>query len=468
MTAPPAPSDPPAPGKPQFGLATATFVVIASMVGSGVLTTSGFTVYYVGSNQLMLALWIVGGMIAVCGALCIAELCAAMPRSGGDYVFLLEAYGPCVAFLSGWVSFLIGFGGPIAVTASASAQYLIEPLVSSEQGGAIARLVLATLAILAFALIHSLGHSPSARAQGITTVFKLAVLVGLALLGLCAGWGRWQQLDDRPALDTGRWTAMFFSLIYISYAYTGWNGAGYIAGEVDRPQRLVPRAILLGTGLVVVLYLALNSFYALALSADDITRLVNSSDPPNPSLVAPIARLAFERLLGTGWSRLLSVAVGLTLLASLSAYVLTGPRVAHAMAGAGQFPKVAGRISSKTGAPVIATWLQVAWALLLLWTGSFESLLEYSSVGLALFSMLTISSVFMLRWKRPDLPRPFRVPGYPFVPGLYLILTGLLTAAAFQRKPLESSLALASIALGLPVYWLWKRAERNQPERPRK
>jgi APA family basic amino acid/polyamine antiporter len=428
------------------------------MVGSGVLTTSGFTVYHVQSNALMLGLWVLGGLTAVCGALTIAELASAMPRSGGDYIFLHEAYGPLVAFLSGWVSFLIGFGGPIAVTASASARYVIEPFQLDPGIGVVVRQILATAAIIVLAVLHSSGARPSIRTQGVTTIVKLLVLSALAAAGLVAGWGRWGNLNDVPRVDLDLGVAMLFALVYISYAYTGWNGAGYIAGELERPRRQVPAAILLGTGLVVLLYLALNTFYALALSADDIRGMVAATgDKRDTSVLAPIASLAAERFFGNAVSRPLSIAIGATLLASLSAYILTGPRVVQAMAAAGQFPAIAAPLSTRTGAPVVATWLQVAWSLLLLWTGSFESLLEYSSVGLALISMLTVSTVYVLRWKRPKLDRPFRVPGYPLVPAVYLLFTGLLTAAAFWRKPVESSLAIASILVGVPVYLLWRR-----------
>jgi APA family basic amino acid/polyamine antiporter len=451
----------------RFGVFTATFVVISSMVGSGVLTTSGFTVYNVHSNGLMLGLWVVGGVVAICGALTIAELASAMPRSGGDYVFLLEAYGPLVAFLSGWVSFLIGFGGPIAVTASAASRYVTEPFQMEPAAEAITRQVLATAAIIVLAILHSSGAGASIRTQGVTTVVKLCVLTALAAAGLVAGWGRWSNLKDIPPVDLDLGVAMLFALVYISYAYTGWNGAGYIAGELARPRRQVPAAILLGTGLVVLLYLALNTFYALALSYEDVRSLVEDGrERPEPSVVAPIASLAAERFFGNIVSRPLSLAVGATLLASLSAYILTGPRVVQAMAAAGQFPAIAAPVSRRTGAPVVATWLQVTWSLILLWSGSFESLLEYSSVGLALISMLTISTIFVLRWKRPELERPFRVPWYPVVPAVYLALTGLLTVAAFARKPVESSLALASILIGVPFYLLWRRRSAGEAARP--
>jgi basic amino acid/polyamine antiporter, APA family len=446
------------PEGPRFGLATATFVVVSSMIGTGVLTTSGFTVYFVGSNQLMFALWVIGGVLALCGALTLCELSAALPRSGGDYVFLSEAYGPLAAFLSGWVSFLIGFGGPIAASATAAAKYLLAPLRLGDARAAIAQPAVASAAIVALGLIHCLGRGSTIRAQAGMTSLKIGILATLAVAGLVAGWGRWENLADRPPLSSGLVITMASSLVYISYAYTGWNAASYLAGEVDQPQKRMPRAILLGTGLVLALYLALNMAYALALSAADIRAIVGR--PENVDTIAPIAQIAVDRLYGHRIADPLSVAIGLTLIASVSAYILTGPRVAYAMARAGQFPEVAGRLSGR-GAPAIATVLQVAWSLVLLWTASFERILLYSGVGLSIFSMLTVSAVYVLRWRQPDLPRPFRTPGYPIVPAVYLAGTGLLTAAVFYERPVVSSISLLSIVVGVPVYYIWNSAGRR-------
>ena len=444
---------------PGFGLATATFVVVSSMIGTGVLTTSGFTVYFVGSNQVMLALWVIGGLVALCGALTVAELAASLPRSGGDYVYLYEGYGPLAAFLSGWVSFLIGFGGPIALSAFAAAKYLLVPLHLDESIVPLAQKGVATLAILAFAVVHSSGRTGTVRVQGAATLLKLGILGLLAVAGLAAGWGHWDHFADRPPVaDLPPFLAIVSSFVYISYGYTGWNAATYLAGEIEEPRRRLPQAILLGTGLVMALYLALNTVYGLALSVEDVRQIVNDPSNPHPfkpDAVAPIAQLAAERLFGRGLSDPFSLAVGLTLLASVSAYILTGPRVAYAMAQAGQFPAVAGRLSPRTGTPVIATFLQVAWSLVLLWTGSFDLLLTYSSVGLALFSMLTVSSVYALRWRRPDLPRPFSTPGYPVTPAIFLAATGLIVWAIFSERPRVSIYSLLSILAGVPVYYLW-------------
>jgi APA family basic amino acid/polyamine antiporter len=218
----------------------------------------------------------------------------------------------------------------------------------------------------------------------------------------------------------------------------------------------LPRAILLGTAVVTILYLAVNVVYALALSATDIEALVKAPENKQElEVVAPIAQIAAERLFGSRWSNPLSVAIGLMLLSTLSAYLLLGPRVIYAMARTGQFPAIAARLSSGASTPVVATFLQVAVTLVLLWTGSYEWIIVYASVGLSIFSMLAMSSIFILRRTRPDLPRPFRTPGYPFTPAVYLGLTGLLTAAAFRQRPEVSCAALGSILAGIPVYYLW-------------
>jgi APA family basic amino acid/polyamine antiporter len=464
----------PAPGPAkmpaEFGLPTAIFIIVASIVGAGVLTTSGYTVYNVGSNQLMLLLWVIGGVIAACGALALCELTAALPRTGGDYVFLHEAYGPLVAFLSGWVSLLIGFAAPAATAAFGAAKYLVAPLALPGNSAETIQRLIATALVVAFTVIHVSGRRRTARVQGWITTLKLVLLGVLVVVGLAIGWPHAANLADRPPLTWPLAVSMTFSLIYIGYAYTGWNAASYLAGEFVEPQRQLPRAILLGTGGVVVLYLGLNVVYALALSAGDVKAIVDApSNRMGQDAVAPIAEIAARRLVGPGWSAPLSVAIGLMLLSSLSAYILTGPRVIYAMAAAGQFPAFAGRLTARAQTPAVASWLQTTLALALLWASRLKSLLEYAGIGLSIFSMLAVSAVYVLRWKRPDLHRPFRTPGYPVTPAVFLAGTGLLTLAAFWMRPAVSAWALASILAGVPVYGLFRfqaAAARPAPRPP--
>jgi len=451
----------------EFGLAMAIFVVVASMVGVGVLTTSGYTMAQVGSNEYMLGLWVVGGVIAACGALTLAELSAALPHTGGDYVYLYHAYGPLAAFLSGWASFLVGFSGPSAASAFASAKYLLAPLGLEGSHAVVIQRVVATTAILIFAVIHVSGRERTAQVQGWITGLKLAVLGLLIVVGLVVGWPHNANLHDPKPVSGSLVVTMMFSLVYIYYAYTGWNGASYLAGEIRDAQKVLPRAILIGTALVMVIYLGVNAVYALALPVAAVQDMVN--DPGNKQgldVVAPIAEIASRQLFGPRWSTPLSVVIGLMLLSTLSVYLLLGPRVIYAMARAGQFPAMAARLTPRAGTPAVATAFQVGMTLVLLWTGSFESIVVYASVGLSIFSMLAMSSIFVLRWKMPDLPRPFRTPGYPLTPAVYLGLTSLLTGAAFYQRPQVSAASLGSILAGIPFYYLWKRATSPPPPTP--
>ena len=324
--------------------------------------------------------------------------------------------------------------------------------------------LLASLAILAFAALHVSGRRQTAHVQGWITGLKVGVLGLLIVGGLAVGWPNYANLQDPKPIDSGLATSMMFSLVYIYYAYTGWNGASYLAGEIRDPQKTLPRAILIGTGLVTLIYLAINVVYGLALSAADVQAIVAGPDnKPNFDRVAPIAEIAARKLFGPKWSNPLSVAIGLMMLSSLSVYMLIGPRVIYAMAKEGQFPSIAGRLSTRSETPAVATMFQIAASFVLLWTGSFEWILVYASVGLSLFSILAMSSIFVLRIKRPDMPRPFRTPGYPFTPMLYLVLTVALLGAAFVSKPDVSTISLLSMLAGIPVYYACGAHKRARP-----
>jgi APA family basic amino acid/polyamine antiporter len=448
----------------EFGIGTAVLVVIASMVGVGVLTTSGYIMASVKSNQYTLVLWMIGGVIALCGALTLSELSAALPHAGGDYVYLYHAYGPLAGFLSGWVSFLIGFSGPTAASAFAFAKYALAAVGGDPEPSLAVQRLLATAAVLAFASIQVSGRRRTAWLQHWITGLQLGFLVALVVAGLAVGSSQCASLRDARPIDRESLGGMLYALVYVYYAYTGWNGASFLAGEIRDPQRMLPRAIILGTLAVMGLYLAVNTVYALALSQSELRAMID--DPANTQgleVVAPIARIAAFRLFGARWTPWVNVIVGLMLLSTLSAYLLQGPRVLYAMARTGQFPVIAARVTRNARTPAVATAFQVCMTLLLLWMGSFESIIVYASVGLSLFSMLAISAVYVLRWKRPDLERPFRTPGYPLTPAVFLGLTGLLTGAAFYQRPAASSRALLSILAGIPVYYLWNWSRRERP-----
>jgi basic amino acid/polyamine antiporter, APA family len=451
QAASPDPNSPKADGLPRgFGLLATSAVVVSSMVGGGILTTSGIATAEVGSHWAMLTLWIVGGIVALCGALTLAELAAALPKAGGEYAILAEAMGPLAAFLAGWVSLWLGFAAPIAASAAAAVRYLVTPFTN---GPAVAlERTIASLAIIGFAVAHLRGRKEAGRIQATITAATIATLVAFIIAGLCVG------LPHRAQLTAGappRFVTWLSALVLISYSYTGWNGAAYLAGEVKEPRRL-PVAIVIGTLLVIGLYLGMNVIYSLAVPAEELVALSQGGTETQP--VEAIAELSATRLFGATWSHRWSVAFSLLLFGSVSALQLTGARIAFAMARAGQFPRIAGRLSKRAQSPAIASALLTIGALLMLWSGRFDQLIVYSGVGLALFSLLSIGSVFVLRATRPSLHRPFRVPLYPIVPALYLFITSALVLANFAERPTESCLSVATILVGVPIFLLTKKS----------
>ncbi len=428
-----------------FSLRTATFVVVSSTVGGGVLSTSGYVALDVRSNGLMLVLWVVGGLIAACGALAMAEVSAALPRSGGEFVILSETYGPLVGFLGGWVSLLFGFIAPIAATGSAAAAYLLSPwsLSTSWTNS------LATLAILALGGAHAAGRSRTERVQFLATAATIAVLAAFIVLGLVRGWPNRGALLDFPSLAKLPTSSMFVGLIFVSYCYTGWNGASYVAGDIEDPQRSLPRAIVFGTAIVIALYCGLNAVFALALPVSDLETLVREH---GRDAVKPIAALAARPLFGG--ASVVAASLGVVLLAALSAMILTGPRVAFAMAREGRLPAILGRLTTHGQSPAMATGFVSLGAIALLWSGRFEQIVFASGVGLALNSLLTVGAVYVLRWRKPTLHRPFRVPGYPLVPAVYLALTVASLVFAFldPDQQVASLAGLAGVLSAIPVY----------------
>lgn len=441
----------------QFGFWSAQFVVIASMIGAGILTTSGFTLRETGNPQALLGLWLLGGIMALAGAVTVAELATMLPLAGGDYLYVREAFGPGAGFVCGWSTFVLGFAAPTAVVASTALNYLFSFVPASWMTAWPDWLVAHRIPLGASILValvtfgHCFGHRQSSIIQVLSTCIKLLILLGLALLGLLAGKGNWNHLAQGgiPSLD--QIPALGVGLIYIGYAYSGWNGASYLAGEVRDPRQLLPRALITGCLVVVALYLLLNLTFVYALDPAEMKQLPIEQ-------VARVAELAASRLFGTQVSTVLSTLLGLTLVASVSAYLLAGPRVMYAMARDGFFFRFIGQLHPRYHVPVAATIMQGLLAIVFLWSGTFLQLLDYTSVGLAALSGLTVACVFPLR-KRRDLAEAYRMPFYPWPPLLYLCLTvWTITQALLQPdRRWATLLSLATIALGIALGWLMKR-----------
>jgi APA family basic amino acid/polyamine antiporter len=382
-------------------------------------------------------------------------LAAALPRAGGEYVYLREAYGPMPAFLSGWTSFFVGFSAALAVAGYITALYLLTPFGWAEKETGYRIQIVAAIIIAAVTVPNLLGQRHSARTQSCTTILKLGLFAVLVVVTFLFGRGHVGNMArGRPMGEVGFGTAVT-QLFYVMFAYSGWNAAGYLAGEVREPGKTLPRSLLLGTGLVIVLYLALNAVFAYAVPLGDVG-FDNAERVP---------QLAVERMFGTSAASVFSVLLGLTFLATVSAFIITGPRVYYAMAADELFPSLARHVSARGKVPTYAMVLQSVCAVFLLFVADFQNLYKYASVGLSLFALLFIGAVYVLRRRRPDLERPFRVPGYPVVPAVFMGVTLFMAIFAFSQWPKPSLFSLGSILLGIPAYYLWSALRRRARRR---
>ncbi len=437
-----------------FGLSTATYVVIASMVGTGILVSPGYMMVTLRNYPAIFGLWALGGLLALCGAFCVAELAAALPHAGGEYVYLRQAYGPMPAFLSGWTSFFVGFSAPLAVAGHMATLYLLTPFgLAENETGYLVKVVAAGI-ILIITLPNLVGHRQSAWTQNLTTLLKFGLFVALVALAFLFGKGTFANIaEGRSITDIAPGSAAT-QLFYVMFAYSGWNAATYVAGEIRNPAKILPRSLLLGTVLVVVLYLGLNLTFAYAVPLTEVG-FDNAERVPQMA----VSNLFGQRTLGA-----FSVAIGLAFLATVSAFIITGPRVYYAMAKDGLFPAIAGRVSSKGGVPAHAMIAQSTCAVVILLLFDFQNMYKYAAVGQSLFAMLFIAAVYVLRRRRPQMKRPFRVPGYPVVPAIFLAVTAFMFAAVFMFEDwrIPSCWSLGSILAGIPVYYIWSAINRRR------
>lgn len=431
----------------KFRFTTVTAVVIANMIGTGVFTSLGFQLLEIRSGFILLMLWSVGGLAAVCGAMTYAELGAALPRSGGEYNFLARIYHPAAGFISGWVSATIGFAGPTALAALTFAAYATS-IMTGETPDWLKK-ALAVGLVIVLTLVHASTRRNSAGLQVIFTILKVAVIVGFCLAALLIA-DTPEPVRFLPAAGDGTLLvsgAFAVSLIYVSYAYTGWNAATYLSSELENPQRTLPGILMTGTLVVMFLYLALNFVFLRVAPMDAMTGQVEVG------YIA--ARSAFGELGG----RFTGLVLAMLLVSTVSAMTLAGPRVLQVIGE--DFRAL--RFLSRTNAddiPSTAIYFQSALAILFILTSTFESILVFAGFTLALNSFATVAGVFVLRWRRPDLSRPYRTFAYPFTPLIYLALTGWTLTFVLINRPVEGLFGLAVIAGGLSFYLV--TASRNR------
>jgi APA family basic amino acid/polyamine antiporter len=366
-----------APSIRKVGLFTAACVLVSNAVGSGIFTTSGFLARDLGDPAWILLLWAAGGALALAGAMSYAELGASMPRVGGEYVYLRRAFGPLVGFLSGWTSFTIGFGAAIAAAAVGFAHYLLVLLPESGSAWRHGPVALAIALVWLLTGVHALGVERGGSFQRLVTIGKIGALAAIVVAAFTLGNGDWSHFGSAAAKGPTRVGPAAIGLVFVLYSFSGWNAAAYIAGEIRRPERDLPRAMIGGTLFITLLYLAVNAMYFYALPVSEL-----AAEP-----VLPVAEKAVSALLGPAAATAVTAVLCLSIAGAVSSMIWAGPRVYQAMAQDGEAPRILAR-TSESGAPVHAIGLQSAWITVLLLSGTFEQLVVYSGFALALFSAL--------------------------------------------------------------------------------
>ena len=426
----------------KVGLITCTALALANMIGTGVFTSLGFQVQAIPSPFLVLLVWALGGLVALCGALSYAELAAALPRSGGEYNFLSAIYHPAIGFMSGFVSVAVGFSAPIALSAMALGKYMAAALP-----GIPATWVSVTVVVL-LAAVHSLTVRASGHFQVVITALKVGLISGFICLGFLGGGPLVfaPREADFGLIFSGPFA---ISLMFVLYAYSGWNAATYIIGEVREPQRTVPGALLLATVIVTILYVLLNAVFLASGPMDAFAGKIE------------VGEIAARNLLGEQGGRVMAALIAGALISSISAMTWAGPRVAQAVGQDFSALRLFAR-TSPGGVPRVAIGVQTLLVLLMLATSTFEAVLIYAQFSILACSFLTVLGVLVLRRRQPALPRPFRCFGYPLTPIVFLALNLFAMVYSALDRPEQALAGLMTLLLGIGLYFLARLARMRE------
>ncbi|MDR4458963.1 MAG: amino acid permease [Nitrospirales bacterium] len=425
---------------------TATCVLVSSVIGTGVFTMTGFMARDIGDPWLIVLLWGGGALLALTGAMCYSELGAAFPFVGGDYVYLREAYHPFVAFLSGWASFTVGFGAAIAASAMGFASYVVQ-LIPNELDSVLLIKGFALALIWSLTVVHVAGVGPGGVLQQLLMILKIGAILLLIIGAFMVGHGDWEHLgmtSGKPDVGSG---TLVVSFIFVTYAYSGWNAAGYIAGEIINPTRSIPRTMIGGTLLVGTVYVVLNVVYFYALPVQAL------AEPP----LMPVAEKVAVGMFGPTAAQFVTIMLCISIAGAVSAMIWTGPRVYYAMAQDGFLPAFFSDTEHYHGTPVRSIVLQSLWVTVLVLSGSFEQLVIYSGMVITAFTALTVGAVIILRQRRPHLVRPYQVPFYPVLPVGYILVAGVIMLFLSVEKPGEAVWACLTLSIGIPLYFLMRK-----------
>ncbi|MCP4727212.1 MAG: amino acid permease [bacterium] len=451
----------------QLGLFDSSMMLIGIVIGSGIFLTTGIMAEALPSAGLIMLAWFVGGILTLAGALTYAELGAAMPEAGGHYVYLREAFGPLPGFLFGWIMFLISMTGSIAALGVAFAEYFgyffpalsIQDILFSTdlsvfgyafQYNLSSGQIVAMVVIILLSAFNYIGVGPGKIIQNIITVIKIGTLIVIIIMGITIGKTVAIDFSLNPTGMTfsGMLTGFGIALVAISWAFDGWNNLNYAAGEIKDPGRNIPLSLIVGTLVISVLYMLINYVYFLAMPVNEMAGVVR------------IAEKATTALHGSTTAGLISAAILISVLGALNGAIFVGPRVYYAMAKDNLFFSKVAEVHPKYKTPGFSIFIQALWSCLLTITGTFDQLITFVMVITILFWTAATAGVFTLRKKRPDMPRPYKTWGYPWVPAVFIIAsTGILINALINR-PVESFAGLLITLIGVPVYYYWKRKDK--------
>ncbi|MGP8216432.1 MAG: APC family permease [Bacteroidia bacterium] len=428
----------------KINLHTATFIVIANMIGTGVFVSLGYQLDGVQSGFGIMMLWLIGGIIALCGALAYGELASAMPRSGGEYHYLSQIFHPLLGFLSGWVSVTVGFAAPVALAAMALSDYVakVYPGINSK--------LFATVIVVLITIVHSFTLRRSAIFQDVTTILKILLIAFFIIAGFLIASS--QHVAVLPVVSNVKeqsWTAIFsasfaVSLNYIYLAYSGWNASAYVANDIENPKVNIPRSLLYGTLIVTVLYVLINYVF---MNSSPVDELKQSGDG--------VAYVSAVHIFGTNGGNIMAILIALTLVSTVSSMVFIGPRVALVM---GEDLKQLSFLAIKNnhGVPVLATIVQSAITILLVLTSQFQFVLLYIGFTLNLMTFLTVLGLFVMRIKGKVKSDSYKTIGYPVTPFIFLLLSAWTLYFTMSNQPKTSLLGLATILAGSVIYFIRK------------
>ena len=444
--------------KRHMRLRSATALVIANMIGAGIFTTTGFQAADLRHPLFIFVLWVIGGTLALLGALCYAELGAMMPRAGAEYVYLRETYGPAVGFMSAFVSLVAGFSAPIAAATKSFVIYLAHffPVLAEDPtvGGVVAVIDLIAVGLVwLLVAIHVRAVQSGTGFNDFMTVFKVGGIVAILLAAVSIGRGDISNLvtvspSFQELSKTDTLAAFGTSLIFVMFCFSGWNAAAYVASEMEHPQRDLPRALVLGTATALLLYLGLNAVYFYGASVDELAGQVE------------VGLVASRSLFGTTGVSMVTIVLCVSILASASAMTLVGPRVYYAL-GKDFTPFAFLARTRWTGAPAVALVIQGIVTSVIILSGRVDQIQQYAGFTLTLFASLAVSCVIVLRVRSPEIDRPFRAWGYPVSPILFLAVSGWMMFWAFQGRPVESVLSFMTVLVGGLVFALFLRRGKS-------